>query len=364
MVDVDHRIRRVRQRIVDAGCQALIVRAAANLTYLSGFDGVWDDEPFSLLLTSADEAVVFTDSRYVGSAEQAATGSPWRVVRCVGDPWVETLALVADSGVGRVAVESSAPYSVVARARELFSAGEILPMDGWVESLRAVKDSAEIGRMTAAQEVTDAALDHILGFVSAAMTESQIALELEFFLRSNGSEGVAFPPIVASGPNSALPHAHPGSRKLQRGDFLKMDFGARVGGYCSDMTRTVVIGKASARQREIYETVLAANLAGIEAVRPGRAGCDIDAAARSVIEAAGFGEYFGHGLGHGVGLEVHELPGVGKRSTEPVPLGSVVTIEPGVYVAGFGGVRIEDLVVVEEAGARVLTRSTKELIEL
>ncbi len=183
-------------------------------------------------------------------------------------------------------------------------------------------------------------------------------------MRLHGSEGVAFPPIVASGPKSALPHAHPGSRKIARGDFLKMDFGARVGGYCSDMTRTVAIGVASARQREIYETVLAANLAGIAAVRPGLAGREIDAVARAVIDAAGFAENFGHGLGHGVGLEVHELPGLGARSTAAVPLGSVVTIEPGVYVPGFGGVRIEDLVVVEAAGARVLTRSTKELIEL
>jgi Xaa-Pro aminopeptidase len=364
MVDADHRIRDVRQRLSDSECQAFVVRAPANLTYLSGFDGVWDDEPFSLLLVTADDAVVFTDSRYVDSAEQAATGTPWRVVRCIGDPWVETLALVAGSGVGQVAVESSAPYSVVARARELFSAGEIVPVDGWVEGLRAVKDVAEIDRITAAQKLTDAAFDHILGFVAAGMTESHIALELEFFMRANGSEGVAFRPIVASGPNSALPHAHPGSRALQRGDFLKMDFGARVGGYCSDMTRTVVVGQASARQREIYATVLAANLAGIAAVLPGLPGRDIDAAARGVIEAAGFAEYFGHGLGHGVGLEVHELPGLGARSELTVPLGSVVTIEPGVYVPGFGGARIEDLVVVEKSGARVLTRSTKELIEL
>jgi Xaa-Pro aminopeptidase len=161
-----------------------------------------------------------------------------------------------------------------------------------------------------------------------------------------------------------LPHARPGSRRLERGDLLVMDFGARVAGYCSDMTRTVVIGSASEQQREIYATVLTANLAGIAAVKPGLPGCDIDAAARSVIEERGFAERFGHGLGHGVGLDVHELPSLGSRGNKPVPRGSVVTIEPGVYVPGFGGVRIEDLVVVEQAGARVLTRSTKELIEL
>jgi Xaa-Pro aminopeptidase len=271
--------------------------------------------------------------------------------------------LLVEIGVQSLAVESSLPFDMVQRVRDLLPI-ETTPVADWVEVLRCTKDQAEIGRVSAAQDLTDDAFDHILEFMSEGMTETQIALELEFYMRSNGSEGVAFPPIVASGPNSALPHAHPGTRRVARGDFLKMDFGARVGGYCADMTRTIVIGAADDRQREIYATVLAANLAGIAAVRPGLPGRDIDAAARSVIAAAGFAENFGHGLGHGVGLEVHEQPGLGARSEGLVPLGSVVTIEPGVYVPGFGGVRIEDLVVVEKAGPHVLTRSTKELIEL
>jgi Xaa-Pro aminopeptidase len=200
--------------------------------------------------------------------------------------------------------------------------------------------------------------------VRAGVTERHIALELEFFMRREGSEGVAFDPIVASGPNSALPHAKVTDRVLATGDFVKMDFGARIGGYCADMTRTVIIGTASTRQVEIYEAVLSANLAGIEAVEAGRPGRSIDATARAVIESAGMGSLFGHGLGHGVGREVHELPGVGPRSSKAVPLGSVITIEPGVYVEGFGGVRIEDLIVVERSGARVLSRSPKNLIEL
>jgi Xaa-Pro aminopeptidase len=191
-----------------------------------------------------------------------------------------------------------------------------------------------------------------------------VALELEFFMRRAGSEGVAFAPIVASGPNSARPHATPSERALSDGDFVVLDFGARVGGYCADMTRTVVIGSASERHREIYDAVLTANAAGAAAVRADSLGSEIDAAARAVIVERGFGEYFGHGLGHGVGREVHELPGLGPRSTLPVPLGSVVTIEPGIYVPGFGGVRIEDLATVEAGGARILTRSTKSLLEL
>jgi Xaa-Pro aminopeptidase len=361
--DAARRLQAVRGSLSDADCGAFVVLGVANLAYLSGFAGVWDDEPFLLLLVTAEDAVVVTDSRYRESAERAAEGSAWRVTECGADPWVDALTIAVEAGVRRLAVESSAPYKVVERARALF-AGEIVPMDGWVEAIRVVKDAGEVARIAEAQQLTDAAFDHILDFVAEGMTEAQVALELEFFMRSEGSDGIAFPPIVASGPNSALPHAHPGSRKVGRGDLLKMDFGARVGGYCADMTRTIVIGTASLRQREIYDAVLSANLAGIAAVKPGLAGRDIDAAARSVIQAAGFGENFGHGLGHGVGLEVHELPGLGSRSIAPVPLGSVVTVEPGVYVPGFGGVRIEDLVVVEEAGARVLTRSTKELIEL
>ncbi len=357
------RLEAIRAQLADAECGAVVVRDVANVTYLSAFDDVWDDEPYSLLYVTPSEAFVLTDSRYREAGELAANGTPWRVVVCEGDPWVRALAMATEANVSSVAVESSSPYGVIEKARSGFS-GEIVPITDWIEGLRAIKDASEIARIVSAQAITDDGFDHILGFISPGMTETQIALELEFHMRARGSEGVAFAPIVASGPNSARPHAHPGSRQVQQGDFLKMDFGARVGGYCSDMTRTVVIGSASDRHREIYEAVLAANLAGIEAVRPGLPGKEVDGAARAVIEARGFAENFKHGLGHGVGLEVHELPGLGARSEPALAVGNVVTVEPGVYVPGFGGVRIEDLVVVEEAGARVLTRSTKELIEL
>jgi Xaa-Pro aminopeptidase len=362
-MDVMSRLLGLRATLGGSGHHAFVARDVTNVAYLTGFEGVWDAEPSSLVLVTADAAVVVTDSRFEAAATAAAAAGPLGVRVCPADPWKLVADLLGEFAVQRVAVEDSLAYGVVERARSVLSA-EVTPVGGWVEHLRTVKDAEEVARIAAAQELTDDALDHILGFLSAGMTETQIALELEFFMRRNGSEGVAFPPIVASGPNSALPHAQPGSRKVGRGDFLKMDFGARVGGYCADMTRTVVIGKASDRQREIYEAVLAANLAGLAAVRPGLTGHDIDAAAREVIADAGFAENFGHGLGHGVGLEVHERPGVGARSDKPVPLGSVITIEPGIYVPGFGGVRIEDLVVVEAAGARVLTRSAKELIEL
>ncbi len=283
---------------------------------------------------------------------------------CGADPWDDALALAVDAGVTRLAVESSAPYKVVERARASF-AGEIVPVDGWVEAVRVVKDAGEVARIAEAQELTDAAFDHILDFVSAGMTETQVALEIEFFMRSDGSDGIAFPPIVASGPNSALPHAHPGSRELEHGDFLKMDFGARVGGYCADMTRTVVHRD---RQRPAARDLRRGPGGEPGRHRRGQAGprgaryrrrCALGASRRPVSARTS-----GTDLATASGSRSTSCPVSARAAPAPVPLGSVVTVEPGIYVPGFGGVRIEDLVVVEEAGARVLTRSTKELIEL
>lgn len=362
-MDVAIRLDALRAKLRETGADAFVARSVSNLRYLTGFDGVWDTEPSSLVLVTSTQALVITDSRFRDAASQAADGGPLEVRVAQADPWEIVSEVLAANDQNLVAVESSLPYSLVERVRKVLTA-EVIPVDEWVESLRTTKDADEIGRIVAAQRITDEAFDHILGFVSEGMSETRIALELEFHMRSAGSEGVAFTPIVASGPNSALPHAHPGPRAVKRGDFLKMDFGARVGGYCSDMTRTVVLGVASGRQREIYDAVSAANLAGIAAVAAGRTGIEIDSAARTVIVERGFGERFGHGLGHGVGLDIHEAPSVGPRGTLPVPEGSIITIEPGIYIPGLGGVRIEDLVVVESDGARVLTRSTKELIEL
>lgn len=357
------RLEKLRARLLETELEAFVARAVANVTYLTGFDGVWDDEPFSLVLVTADDATVITDSRFREAATHAVADSPFEIRVVAGDQWLAVSEMLAERGIGRVAVESSLPYAVVRHAEDAVGA-EVAPVTDWIESLRTTKDAAELEQIALAQALTDDAFDHILSFVRVGMSEAQIALELEFYMRSHGSEGVAFAPIVASGPNSALPHAHPGPRLVRSGDFLKMDFGARLGGYRADMTRTVVIGTASQQQREIYNTVHSANLAGIAAARAGRTGAEIDSAARGVISAAGYGDRFGHGLGHGVGLDVHEAPTVGPRGTTQIAEGSVITIEPGIYIPGLGGVRIEDLIVVEADGARVLTRSTKELLEL
>jgi Xaa-Pro aminopeptidase len=362
-VNADRRIAALRSRLQDEGADVLVVGEPANLTYLTGFDGVFDEERAHAALITSGELLLFTDGRYAEVARNAAAKSPWSV----RVPKERVLAAACDevlsSGAGHVAMEDSLAHQTFVFVTDRLGMPTV-PASRWVEEIRQVKDPEEIERIAAAQELTDRALEHILGFVSAGMTEREVALELEFFMRREGSDGLAFPPIVASGPNSALPHAKVTDRVVESGDFLKMDFGARIDGYCADMTRTVVIGHAGERQRELYAAVLAANLAAIEAVAPGLTGKEIDQAGREVLAKRDLGELFTHGIGHGVGLEVHELPGVGPSTSSTLQAGNVITIEPGVYEAGFGGVRIEDLVVVEQDGAHVLTRSAKDLIEL
>jgi Xaa-Pro aminopeptidase len=233
-----------------------------------------------------------------------------------------------------------------------------------VETLRERKDESEIARISSAADVATAALGRTLPQVRAGMTELAVAGILERELRNAGSEGFAFPSIVASGPRSALPHAHSSARALETGDFLLMDFGAVVDGYCSDLTRTMTVGPASAEHRGMYDVVRVANERGAAGVRAGMSGRDADALARDYIERAGFGPLFGHSLGHGIGLEVHEAPRLARTAEGVLSEGAVVTIEPGLYRPGWGGVRIEDDVVLDADGPRLLTNFPRELIEL
>ncbi len=357
------RLAAIRATIASEGADALVVGMPASVTYLTGFESVFDDEWSSVCVVTQGAASVFVDSRYVEAATAAAVDGPWAVAGPETDVWASALGWLDRENVASFAVESSVPHARFAKVAA--DRGErVSAADGWVERARVVKEPEEIERIANAAALADEAFDHILGILRPGLTEVEVALELEMYMRRHGSEGLAFPSIVASGPNSSRPHARVGGRTLAAGDLLVLDFGAKVGGYCSDMTRTVVIGTIDDERRAVYETVLAANEAGLGAVRAGRTGTEIDGEARRVIERAGFGENFGHGLGHGVGLEVHEAPNLGPRGSQPVPAGAVVTIEPGVYVPGLGGVRIEDLVVVGEDGARVLSRSPKHLIEI
>lgn len=357
------RIESLRRRIEAEGLAGALISNPTNVAYITGFDGVFDGEDAHAAVVSPRELLLYSDGRYAEALNAAAAGGPWEVRIPERNIYVTLCQDMVDIGVDSLAVESSIPYGRFRFVSERFE-GNVIAADQWVEEIRCVKDSGEIERIEAAQAISDAAFTHILPFLVPGASERDIALELETFMRRNGSDGVAFPAIVASGPNSALPHARATYRQIEADEFVKLDFGARVQGYCSDMTRTVVVGRATERHREVYSAVLAANLAGIAAAKAGVSGASVDEASRAVLTGLGFGEHFVHGVGHGVGLAVHELPPVGPRGTKSIPGGSVITIEPGVYIPGFGGVRIEDLVFVEDSGARVLTRSTKDLIEL
>ncbi|MHB1017590.1 MAG: M24 family metallopeptidase [Coriobacteriia bacterium] len=362
-MNVEGRIHAVRRQMADEGIPALVVSTVANLRYLTAFDDVIDEGINGACLITQDLTRFYTDKRYADAASAAAEGGPWEVGVQRENLYIEICEGLHELGVESLAVESSVPYGRFKFISEQFR-GAVRVTDALVETLRQVKESAEIERIAAAASIADRAFDHMLEFIRPGVTEAEIALELEFTMRRNGSDGMPFAPIVASGPNGAHPHAIPGPRAVATGDLIVLDFGARVGGYCSDMTRTICVGPASDEQRRLYDAVLASNEAGLAAVRPGRPCADVDRAGRDVLVERGLGDVFTHGIGHGVGLDIHETPTLGPRSTQSLREAAVVTVEPGVYVEGFAGVRIEDLVVVEDGGYRRLTNSPKELIEI
>ena len=250
------------------------------------------------------------------------------------------------------------------RLRASLPGSEFVTADGVCDEARRIKDGFELERIKRAQSITDAAFAHILTVIKRGMTEKQVAAELEYFCRRSGADGMAFDTIAVSGLKSAYPHGVPGDEPLSDNAFITMDFGAKVDGYCSDMTRTVVLGKADGRMKEIYATVLEAQRRAIEAVHAGVTGAQVDGAARSYIDGAGYRGAFGHSTGHSLGLEIHERPAFSSANHEPVAAGTVMTAEPGIYIEGVGGVRIEDMVVVTDGGCEDLTASPKELIEL
>lgn len=359
----DSRARRISalaDGLTAAHLDGLLVTGPANVRYLSGFSG-----SSAMLFVTARETLLITDFRYQTQAVDEV-GDFARVMIEAQSLWNglwQHLAKV--SGVETIGFESA--HLVHRDFQRLLEAGarwQWRPTVDQVESLRERKDADELARIQAAVDAAERALEMVLAQVRAGMTELEVAGALEAELRRAGSDGFAFPSIVASGPNSALPHARPSTRTLQSGDYLLMDFGARIGGYCSDITRTFVIGRASAEQRELYDVVRTANELAARAVRPGMTGRDADGVARGYIHDRGFGELFGHSLGHGIGLEVHEAPRLAKTAEGPLAEGAVVTVEPGLYRPGWGGVRIEDDVHLSVAGAQVLTRFTRELIEI
>ena len=342
------RVDRLREKLE----QPLLVSDPANVRYLSGFAS-----SNAALLVDEDRVQVFTDYRYAESARAVEGAEFVEAKRDLYQTLSERLS-------GRIGFEGPS-LSFERYSRLHAAASEPVPTYGLVEELRVVKDEDELASIRRAADIANIAFERFVdegGLVGR--TEKELAWRFETFLHDANADGVSFPVLVASGPNAAKPHTVPGERRVERGETVIVDAGCMVDGYCSDCTRTFATGSLPDELQRAYEVCLDAQLAGLEAVKPGASGPGADSAARDRIEAAGFGEAFGHGLGHGVGLLVHEDPRLAQESRSTLAVGNVVTVEPGIYLSGLGGIRIEDLVVVREDGPEILTTFTKDLLTL
>lgn len=338
------------------GAEAVLITSPHNMRYFSGFSGE------GAVLFTFDKKFLFTDSRYIEQAESETTD----FLRTETNDYLGfACKILNENCCKKVLVEdneiSARDYDRMSKALENC---EIIFGSEKINTLRMVKTDEELEKIRQAEEIGCKAFEHILDFIKPDVCEKNIALEIEYFMKKQGAEGISFETIVSSGKRTSLPHGTPSDKKIQKGDFVTMDFGCTVDGYCSDMTRTVVVGRASDEQKKIYDTVKEAQQIGLDTIRQGIRGCDADKAAREYIEKCGFGQYFRHSLGHGVGLLVHEMPNLSPKSQIVLEKNMVVSCEPGIYIPDFGGVRIEDLVVVKKDGCENLTRVTKELIEL
>lgn len=370
------RLERMRENMSACGIDDFYCRDISNVQWLTEFEGVFDDEPAHLAFVTPKKAFVHTDSRYADACDRASQHTPWIIDACGGAhaSWLarQFAAFHAAAGtpegenVCAMGIEDSIELREFRELERAFSEAKWKPRfvetDGFVKKMRAVKDERELSAMRAAQAITDAAFEHIVEFMNEGMTELEVKRELEETMRRLGAEGLAFDSIVASGPNGAAPHSIAGERRLQAGDMVVMDFGARKGGYCSDMTRTVCVGEATPLAREVFAAVREANEAVEAMIRPGRTGAAMHHLAEDVLAHNGFAGKMGHGLGHGVGIDIHELPVLSPRNETPLEVGNVVTVEPGVYLPGEIGCRLEDFGVVTEDGFEVFTKSTHELV--
>jgi len=359
---LEQRLALLRNKMKESGLDAVFISQPENRRYLSGFTG-----SAGYLLISAEEAIIATDFRYFEQSERQA--SNFRLVKIEGgelSKWLgEALSIVKPKRLGFEAAHVSFAFYTQIRCVLSEMAPGVRPRltstQNLVESLRITKDAEELKQIELAARIADAALEDVVPAIEPGMTEKQVAWELEKSMREHGADSISFDTIVASGPNGALPHHRPGDRTIQKGEPIVIDMGAKVNGYCSDITRTIVVGQPDETLTKVYDTVLAAQLTAIATVQSGMSGGEADSLARTVIEQANYGENFGHSLGHGIGLAVHENPRVGPNSNSLLEASMVFTIEPGIYLPGWGGVRIEDMVVLENGKARVITKTPKAL---
>jgi Xaa-Pro aminopeptidase len=348
-----------RAALAQEGLDALLVTHLPNVRYLTGFTGT-----AALLLVTRDRTILVSDFRYEAQAAQEV-GNSATIEIDRSSVWERLGRVIATAGIAVLGVEA---HVMTLRDAERLSGLprlRVAATSGIVERLRVSKGPEEVAAVRAAAELAQAALAEVLPSVRVGQSEQEIAARLEEALRRRGSEWHPFPTIVASGPRSALPHARTSTRTVGRGEWLLLDFGAQVDGYCADLTRTVLVGaRADARQRTVYETVRSAQQRALAGVQAGMTGREVDALARDFIAARGFGDAFGHSLGHGLGLEVHEAPRLSSTAGEPLPAHAVVTIEPGIYLPGWGGVRLEDDVYLGPDGPVCLSDNRTDLIEL
>ncbi len=350
-------LNQIAARLAEYQIDAMLVSSEPGEFYAVGLHG----EGFAVVSGSGTRYI--TDSRYAEAARETVTGAEMVIV---GDQGYAALIneFIDAHGIQTLGIEDGyMPLKQYQGLKKDLHA-RLVPANGLLTGLRAAKDSEEFTRMEKAQRITDRAFDDILTFIRPGMTEAEIAARLVYSMLRLGAQKTSFDPIVASGPNGSKPHAVPGPQQVQKGEFITMDFGCIYEGYCSDMTRTVALGQIDDDKRRVYETVLAAQKAGIAASRAGVPGSEIDAAARGVIQEAGYGRFFGHAYGHSVGIEIHESPNASPRDHTPMPVGAMVSAEPGIYLPGQFGVRIEDVVRMDAGGCTDITHSPKELIIL
>ncbi len=356
-MSLKNRLNKLRQKLVDEEVDALLVSQPQNMYYLSGFDG-----SDGFLLITPQNTILATDFRYIEQAKrQAPDYEIFQITNDIAD-WFPRL--VAELNLSRLGFEAG--HITFARYQQLTDALnkaksqlELVSVDRLVESLRAIKEPEEVELITKASVITDSAFEYIEDIIHIGISEMEVAWEIEKFMREKGSQTIPFDIIVASGPNSALPHAQPSEHAITSGEPIVIDIGARIGGYGSDLTRTICLGSHDHTFNKVYDTVLRAQLAAIAIIKEGMTGEEADNLARKVIKQAGYGEAFGHSLGHGIGLAPHELPRLGPNSKEHLVNGMVFSIEPGIYLTGWGGVRIEDTVVMESGKIRVISRARK-----
>ncbi|WP_096188459.1 M24 family metallopeptidase [Evansella halocellulosilytica] len=352
-----NRLEKLREKFSSNKIDGILITSSYNRRYMTGFTGT-----AGVALISETGAKFITDFRYIEQAQSQTNG--YDIVQHTGAIHEEIAKQVKDLGIGRLGFEKDhVTYSTFDTYKDSIEA-ELVPVGGMIEDMRLIKDESELRVIKEAVKIADTTFEHITNYIRAGIKEIDVSNELEFFMRKQGAVSSSFDIIVASGYRSALPHGVASNKVIEKGELVTLDFGAYYNGYCSDITRTVAVGEPDAKLKDIYDTVLQAQLRGVDGIKPEMTGKEADALTRDYITEKGYGEYFGHSTGHGMGLEVHEGPGLSVKSDKILKPGMVVTVEPGIYVAGTGGTRIEDDIVITEEGNEILSSSTKELLIL